>query len=183
MKDWRTLQHEVAAWANFNFGKQGATPCVLGLMEEVGEFMAARVVYTNHENQSESVTEMIDALGDQVVYILNLCDEVGLPFADLVSQAEGIEDYELMGCIALAARAVLKHSQGIRGYDDAKRRHELQVSLTVWFQWALHQCDKYFLPSLLMIANNVWSEVQARDWRKNPTDAHAVVRDDLAAGK
>lgn len=174
MNPWAEMQAEVATWALHNFGDQGAHQPMMGLIEEVGEFIAAR---EQNLHLPKSRDEATDALADQAIYALNLCEKAGLSFAIIAgaNPPEPLTDGELLGCLSLACRAVLKHEQGIRGYDYGKRRDELKISLSMWFRWASYQPVHYCFSPLLPLTQAVWEQVRRRDWRKNPVDAHTQV--------
>ncbi len=199
MRSWSVLQSEIADWSLHNFGLQLAHQPMLGLIEEVGEFLAAREQFVNIGSPAyilrrESLT---DALADQTIYALNLCEIVGLDFQfmnqdfkpvfpDPSPASLNLSDAELLGTLALAARAVLKHEQSIRGYDDLRRKEELGVCLRNWLGWANFQVGAFCEEgrTLLGITRTVWDQVRKRDWKKNPRDANKVaLQDDLAAGK
>lgn len=166
---WDSLQTEVADWALHNFGLQKASQPMLGLIEEVGEFYAAMA--------ARSVPAQHDAMADQVIYVLNLAEICGMRFEDLMTFNMAAEHTaeELLGALALSCRAVLKHEQGIRGFDDDKRRDVLRVSLGVWMRWLRWQAGEgegHTGLNLLNITEVVWRDVVAkRDWRKNPKSA------------
>lgn len=157
---------------------------MLGLTEEIGEFIAARVVYGQQLaagiggilHHGPSVAALEDAIADQCIYALNLAQICGIHFEKNISSelAEPLIDAELFGAIALASRAVLKHAQGIRGYGDAKRSVEVSVALALWFRWASYQTKEFDLRPILWSTSSVWEEVKRRDWKKNPVDANVA---------
>jgi len=181
MADWQELQAEIAAWALHNFGVQGAWQPQLGLIEEVGEFLA---VVTSADLNLASIArrrdDMADALGDQCIYALNLAHIAGVAFREQVAtdsnQSQLLTGHELLGALALGCHAVLKHAQGIRGMDDTRRADHLVISLGMWYRWAQAQCDTFGLPPLLDITNGIWAEVRRRDWRRNPQTAADLAR-------
>lgn len=191
MTTWPQLQDEVTAWARHNFGDQDAWQPMLGLIEEVGEFVATR------ENPppgfESSPTDMEDALADQAIYVLNLCEICGIKFGpDIVifQTPDFLTDAQLLGALAAGCHAVLKEAQGIRGYDKTKRRDELIMALSLWYRWASAQHLRYKLKPMLDCTTYVWEQVRRRDWTRNPTDAHKqaasekqVMADDLQGGK
>lgn len=191
MSNWSILQQEVSLWALHNFGVQGAWQPMLGLTEEIGEFIAARVVYGQQLaagiggilHHGPSVAALEDAIADQCIYALNLAQICGIHFEKNVSSelAEPLTDAELFGAIALASRAVLKHAQGIRGYGDAKRSVEVSVALALWFRWASHQTKEFDLRPIMWSTSSVWEEVKRRDWKKNPVDANVAASQEQIA--
>ena len=195
---WNILQSEVSEWALRNFGKQGAYQPMLGLMEEVGEFLAAREKAKNISNNKQLAEvaklylltdAMVDAIADQCIYTLNLCEICGINFAEDIAKntSEPLRDSELMGALALASRAILKYDQGIRGINYYERQKNLIIALSVWFKWVSYQSKWYRFEDTDIITEKVWQQVKLRDWKKHPTNAHAfqeqAMTDDLAGGK
>lgn len=195
MTTWPQLQQEVTAWAFRNFGAQAAWQPMLGLIEEVGEFLAHREnpMFDTSGRSAHNLPEMEDALADQAIYALNLCDICGIKFGPdivLFHSPEFLSDAQLLGALAAACHAVLKEAQGIRGYDRTKRREEVGVALALWYRWASAQHLTFRLRPLLDCTTIVWEQVRKRDWAKNPDDAHRRVAsqeqrmvDDLQGGK
>ena len=176
--NWEELQKDISNWALANFGQQDAWQPMLGLGEEIGEYMAARHNRSNRGNEDMGA-EMRDAIADQAIYVLNLCEICGINFADIAVisvEPHHISDGELLGVLGLCNRAVLKNFQGIRGYTYNQRRDHLQVSLTVWYRWALHQVSYYKLGEVLAIVQAVWAEVRKRNWKKNPENANLLLQ-------
>lgn len=176
---WPTLQKEIADWSLHNFGHQDAWQPMLGLVEEIGEYMAAREAWNPQNNGPDSriKTAMEDALADQAIYVLNLAQVCGIQFGpDIVgctlNVPSPLSDAELLGSLGAACHAVLKEAQGIRGYDKERRRDEMIVALSLWYRWALYQPYKYRLEKLDVVTTEVWGKVKLRDWRKSPTNAH-----------
>jgi len=191
---WPTLQKQIADWSLHNFGRQDAWQPMLGLVEEVAEFMAAREAtqlqgITIPHQATQKVKEALeDALADQTIYALNLaqiCDiQFGPQIADLsLNVPSPLTDAELMGALGAACHAVLKEAQGIRGYDKMRRKEEMIVALSLWYRWALYQPYKFKLTALDIVTDGVWQKVRRRDWKTNPHNADKKVQDDLAAGK
>lgn len=181
--DWEELQHDVASWAVKNFGQVQAWAPMLGLVEEVGEYFAARNSLGDYSHRDE----MRDALGDQAIYVLNLCEVSGLQFhldvargPDLTRKAAA---EELFGMVGFGCRAILKNSQGIRGFSWEKRRDQLRLSLRGWYLWASWEAVSNALVTydtdegsvLLPIVQQTWAQVRRRDWVKHPETAHKEV--------
>lgn len=165
--DWDELQSDVVAWATKNFGDNPIWQPMLGLVEEVGEYFVAI-------NNGGSRSEMEDALGDQCVYALNLCEKAGISFSEDIATKEDrkyIKPDELLVALALSSRAILKNAQGIRNFTWETRRDYLRLHLGFWYQWACWEAISHSMPSLLTITRQVWAEVRKRDWVKNPGTA------------
>jgi len=164
---WDLLQKEVSAWAVRNFGDTPAWMPMLGLVEEVGEYLAAEVV----GNQAE----MLDAIGDQTIYVLNLCEKVGIKFGDITGPPQELDAKELLGVLGVGCQAILKNAQAIRGFTWDKRRERMLVCLSMWHRWVASECQNYgMVVDLRQVVDGVWAKVKLRDWVKNPTDANLV---------
>ncbi len=170
---WDNLQSETAAWASKNFGANPPWQPMMGLVEEVGEFMSVDERPTLISNASYLRAERIDALGDQAIYVLNLCEKVGMNFSGTISgdPPADLTDRELVGALALGCHAVLKNSQGIRGMTVERMRDQLRIALGLWFGWAQEQTRDYGLPDMLTITKGVWEQVRKRNWVQDPEHA------------
>lgn len=179
MSPWSTLQQEVSAWAFHNFGKQGAWQPMLGLIEEVGEFLAARellhgAVHVGTPRSSQTAAHMEDAIADQCIYVCNLCEITGLSLQAIADEhlPGDLTDAQILKTLAAASHAVLKYEQGIRGVDEIVRKDKMRMSLSLWFSWAAYQCGRFGLRPILQCTQEVWKEVSKRDWKKNPVSAN-----------
>lgn len=162
---WKpSFQQEVAAWARKNFGECLPWQPYAGLQEEVAEFL----------DPGNGPEEWADAIGDQCIYAANLCQMLGIDFDELVFEpAQSLTHRELMGALGLGWRAILKHSQGIRGYNDDKRKDEVLIALIAWMRWAKWECHALGIKPPDFHAMQTWAKVSKRDWVAHPTDAHS----------
>lgn len=161
MKTWTELAVEINAWALRNYGVASEPwQLYLGVIEEVGEFVDHR---SNNSREG-----MIDSLGDQAVYALNLAHTLGVEFPEFDEPKLILFDTLIQG-FGAGARGLLKMSQGIRGYDQDKTRRAVQDSLVCWRKWANQQTRMYALGPLRHITNGVWDVVCQRNWKTNPT--------------
>jgi len=180
---WQLMQQEVSTWALHNFGQQDAWQPFLGLVEEIGEYFSvlaglpSPAIHLSQANRNE----MIDALGDQAIFALNLAGICGIQFyEDIVAKPENcamhLTDRELLGALAAISHAVLKHAQGIRGVDFNDRGHKVMVGLALWFRWAQHQCRVYGFVNMCDVTQVIWNGVKKRDWKANPQTAADVAQ-------
>lgn len=152
MSTFETLQREVGAWSEENFGDQPAVNPLLGIGEELGELVA----HLESDDDREDVVSRDDledvaghdvpgeherdCVGDVLVYLVDFCHRRGVDaqraFADGRSgdaAVEGLEsgashDGPLYGVVAALGRlnrSVLKRRQGIR-LDDPRVGHEAE---------------------------------------------------------
>lgn len=179
---WFTLQKEVSAWSLRNFGPQPAWQPMLGMVEELGEFFAARELASGHTSDSQVANfrlQMADAIADGAIYMVNLCTTAGLEFQNIYTHLptapQDLSDAQVTGVLAAACHAVLKEAQGIRGYDVKRRREELEVCIAMWYRWAGFQVWRFGMRTVVELTRDVWEVVRTRDWVKNPTDANEKV--------
>lgn len=87
--DLEGFQREVAQWAAFNFPKEQMHHLVYGLMEEIGEL-------THHllkretgirGTQEEHTKGVKDAIGDMMVFLVQVCNRQGLTLAECIEMA------------------------------------------------------------------------------------------------
>lgn len=176
---WNEMQTEIHDWARQNFGTTPPGYLLCGLLEEIGEYLACvpdGVLNLPDVSSSEYLTRRVlalDAIADQAVYVLNMCELCGVDFGNRVvgnslNSPNNYTDRELLGALALAARAVLKNFQGIRGYTWEKRRSEVEIGVSIWWRWAQDQHRKWTDNPILATVEGVWHQVRKRDWRKDP---------------
>ena len=87
--DFRDLQKEVENWSMKNFGDQSAHLPLLGVGEETGELMHAYLKMSQGIRGDKSVhmIELMDAVGDIVIYLLDFCSRMDVCFEDCVKEA------------------------------------------------------------------------------------------------
>ena len=85
-----TVQEDLNVWRVRNFGKPNAIHQMLGVVEEVGELSHAKLKFDQGIRGYDSnrcITEMKDAIGDIVIYLMGLCDVYGWSLFDIVKMA------------------------------------------------------------------------------------------------
>ena len=164
--DFIEMQKEQIAWSEKNFGKQPAHRPLLGIIEELAELSAAW--------DAKDKPEIIDAVGDVGVYMLDYCGKRGWAMQDLWDlRFQGLDAYwSLMPLIRKLAHHHLKGEQGIRGgaavHDQALRT---VLSDTLGKLQLIAGSVGTDFPTII---NAVWAKVRLRDWTKNPNNAHDV---------
>ena len=153
----RILQPQVNEWSLKNFGNQGYINPLLGIGEEIGEFFEASMECNG--------PEQVDAVGDIMIYLMNFAgaykegwndlgnllhsfdhDNPNFPFATHIPAAYG-----------KMLQGVLKRRQGIRP-------DRWENAIVGAFMLVSYLDAAFNLPEIMQ---NVWEEVQARDWTKN----------------
>lgn len=164
MKTILELQAEVGVWSNENFGAQPTYRPLLGIIEELGEFLEGYDL--------KDSAKMDDAAADTVIYMLDFCVRNSWNIVDLIPE----DTPDITGCLhsmvahlmGKLAHSQLKLDQGIRG---TKEEHEadLRDSLTR----VLGIFDWCFTTSEISghwhdLVDTVWEKVVSkRNWKKN----------------
>lgn len=85
MIDLRKIQREQWIWAQKNFPDNKKWMPLVGIGEEVGELMHHFLKSAqNIRNQEHHYIEMIDAVGDICVYLMNFCSETGIDLENAI---------------------------------------------------------------------------------------------------
>lgn len=82
------LQAEVGIWSERNFGKQPAYRRVLGVAEETGELCHAflKMEQGIRGSEQEHLELAQDAIGDIIIYLCDLCAEMGWDLGEILSE-------------------------------------------------------------------------------------------------
>ena len=159
----RQLQEEQRPWVKHNFGGGRPWMPLLGIGEEVGEFISAK------ERQDRD--EQADALADMVIFAADYCSEMGWDLQEIKKACKittdlsffGVE-IELAQCVFKMHHHHLKLSQGIR----TSEQHEAEIKR--WLGRLLHWAfviSNAFYGDLLDIVEGTWAHVKKRDWKKD----------------
>lgn len=157
---WDSFQSEVVSWSKRNFGDQEAVWPFLGMIEEVGEALAAKTVEDRKDGIADCVIYMADFLGRSNVRISAVI-ESSLAYMNSTTEPRAIG--EVLGSLA---HAVLKTKQGIRTNENHQRAIITSCGELFDCLW----CAASHPMGLLAIVSPVWAEVQQRDWKKNAVD-------------
>ena len=149
-----TLSNMVGEWSAANFAGKSKFSAfryvepLLGIQEELGEL-----------EEAETIEAGDDAVSDVVIYLADLVYQTGIKLYYPVERRPG-------SCLGQMYRAVLKNSQGIRGYNDEKF---FKRELAYWcslFLWEF--CDSEDVNGVDMAFEEFTSKVSKRDWVANP---------------
>lgn len=188
------LRKQIGEWAVANFdnneskviGREGLVlnelAPLMGIAEELGELFNLRAV--NTAPSLEALTEMVDAVGDMLVY---LCDYVTRSGANVVLTQDFVDPYiinfimrwkgkdptdsrdQLVAAVGQLFHINLKRHQGIRGYDNPEK-----------FAAENDRLCKHLLMCILEDSNfrglhwlrQTWDTVvKKRNWKTNPQTA------------
>lgn len=168
------IQREVADWSFANFGTQvskitgaelGSLAPLLGLFEEYAELIKA--------TEQEDDEEIRDALGDIGVYLCDFCsrDQALLPIVYPFAIEETTD--RLLYSLGELCHVVLKHHQGIRGYDNLHKYTQQRGIFIRRLLVALNaRCLNDFNETFDAIVETTWTKVKQRNWAKHQVDAH-----------
>lgn len=158
------LQYRLMVWERENFGTQRAMISAAGAVEEIGELLDA-IEYGTKE-------EVVDAVGDIMVYLCQLCSKSRLDFASIIDSTESDSYLDLDGMYTMM-HVVLKREQGIRGYDD-RDTYDRDIAICVYriMGHIKHLTSEYSL-EYKTVFFNVATEVMRRNWRENKRDGSA----------
>ncbi len=169
LKTLSRIQAEVGVWSITNFGDQQSKVVdygplrslapFLGIMEEIGEYEKASI-----EGDEE---EMLDAIGDILIYA---CDFACREQADLFlcdSEPLITETLSIIG--GALCHCVLKHHQGIRGFDNVHKYTVHRDAALISLMKVLSDiCRNILNVSLIDVLNDTWEKVSKRNWKKEP---------------
>ena len=82
------MQKEQLEWAKRNFDNQRPYQPILGATEEVGELAHAYLKMEQgiRGTKEEHVAAMKDAVGDCVIFLMDLCNQMGWDFETIVEE-------------------------------------------------------------------------------------------------
>lgn len=186
MVDLVAIQAEQIAWSEKNFGKQHERYPLMGMIEEILEFDAAwkarakarEFDMPSSKGLAELEAEVVDAIGDIAIYMLDYCGKRGLQLKTLwdlrafLDENMAIVWWDLAPLARRLAHHQLKGEQGIRG-SLAQHQEEIDKTCCAILAHLDVSCS-YLNQDPLKIIDKVWSKVKQRDWTKNPINAHAV---------
>lgn len=169
----RDLQREVSEWSQKNFGEVPAWMPLLGVCEELGELTAA---YAEWDTQLD---EVADAAADTVVFLANFCGRYDASLSKCAetygynmattADCDFVTIADLMAFVGKTQHHFLKQAQGIRNQEN--HRFEIMVCVGRIYNAVSAVCD-YLGMDLIEETQKTWTEVQKRDWKKNPETAH-----------
>jgi NTP pyrophosphatase (non-canonical NTP hydrolase) len=84
--DLKKIQTEQAEWSRRNFDNRKPHQPILGASEEVGELAHAYLKMEQgiRGTKEEHVAAMKDAVGDCVIFLMDLCNQMGWNFEEIV---------------------------------------------------------------------------------------------------
>lgn len=158
------LQYRLMLWERENFGTQSAMMSAAGVIEEVGELLAAI-----SDGDKDGI---IDAVGDIMVYLCQLCSKSRLDFASIVSSPESCPNQDT-NSMYMMMHVVLKREQRIRGYDDRDTYdRDIAICVSGIIGYVKYLTSGYDLQHK-KIFFKVATEVMCRNWRENKHDGSA----------
>lgn len=177
---FKVLAEEIIPWARYNFPGDIQERKAMGVIEEISEL-----------NTAQTREDQIDAVGDILVYMANLCGHLGVDFLSVVEAP-----YEALTAIDAPRHltsgrfqvswetihtlmhASLKMGQGIRGSREEHVGRLKAAMVDIVFQLREFCADYLDGVSLEDAVIAAWSKVRLRDWastRVESTDNHEPV--------
>lgn len=183
------IQAEQIEWSERNFGKQHARYPLLGMIEELLEFEEAwqtrRALVQDDTDRTTAVDDVVDAIGDIAIYMLDYCGKVNWQLDHLWVLRRTLPDTDpekWSYLVPLARRLAHHHLKGEQGIRGTPEQHMLAIGDTCRAILAhLELISKYLNKDFLEILDGVWSKVRKRDWTKNKANAHEVAEQQPAA--
>jgi NTP pyrophosphatase (non-canonical NTP hydrolase) len=150
------LQKVHKPWADHNFPNRKWFMPVLGIIEELGELDEAREAFDREKVK--------DALGDTVIFMLDLCNQRGMDIGGIQKSAMlGTTQESAIGRITgRLAHCALKLEQGIRSVSEV----DLRQALVNVLRYCSFVADAYGW-DLVAVAEETWEGVSKRDWKKD----------------
>jgi len=173
----KTLQTEVAEWADYNFPNSLAWRPLMGIVEEAGELMQAETTYYTEDpiNRDNARLASRDAIGDVFVYVAHYCHLQGWSLHDVFVNQQGVvrgsgysgSHHALAIYGGQLAHHHLKADQGIRG---SKEKHETlgKKALKDILLNLSSICSARDWDFEHIVMEETWAKVKRRDWKKNP---------------
>jgi len=168
-------QEEVSAWSRHNFGEQTAERPLLGMIEELGELAhpvlkQAQGIRVN-EHRREQV---IDAVGDLVIYSLDFCGRAGYDAAEAYQTAWDMRDLlhefkltDQFQCMFGAAAAIGKIARLHMRCNADKDNYMITMSHLGLLYIHLQKFCGFMMIDFTDCVAQTWSKVKARDWTQN----------------
>jgi hypothetical protein len=153
----KQIQAEQVGWVLKNFPGRMAHMPLLGVVEELGEY-----------EDATNTPDVLDALGDTVIFMSDLCQAHEFDLEAIAKDASYIEvpAKSLLYIVGRIAKARLKLEQGIRG-SKAEHLTSMRQNLVLLYR-QLQKMAAWNHQDLEQIAWETWQKVRLRDWTKNP---------------
>ena len=167
IKPLSLIQYEVKEWTLANFGKQPPANPILGMIEECGELAHAHLKQIQGIRKSDYLADKKDAVGDIVIYLLNLYNAKGCNISlveeDYTVRNPNVSSYEYL------CRASLNIAKLAR-FVNVNNRLPVSSELTKNILSALRSYSLIEGFDLIQTVNEVWSVVSKRNWKKYPVN-------------
>ena len=167
------LKNQVGEWSASNFGDNGMGGFkylrpLLGMFEEIYELdtalFALRAAQEELFSESELKAEVIDAIGDTGIYMLDFCYQLGIDVPEVHEYIQECQSFERLH------HTVLKRIQGIRGMSDDHKFFNSIKECLLDMQQHLDEIAKSLDTSFVECVEKTWTSVSKRDWKKNSHD-------------
>lgn len=177
--DFQQFEMEVGIWALNNWGprvkivdsvKYAHQP-LLGIVEELGELYDAMppliLAHNTVERHSPLLKDVIDAIGDVMVYMADYCINMSIPLMRVCTIPThcDIKSEAILSIIGKLCHAHLKLEQNIRG---SKSEHLRVIEKLLWDTYCvLYNIAYAYNLDFDRCISDTWAKVSKRDWKKN----------------
>jgi len=164
---YQKIQDEQVPWVKHNFPGRPPHQPLMGITEELGEFVDALEVYAHQD--------MMDALADIMIYFCDYASACEIKVSDLYIESLNYFENRLQSISILGKlhHHRLKLDQGIRKNEDhAAMTFEYMAKL---FAWCHVTCLRKTGKPLVLVTTDVWENiVKKRDWQANKDSGGAA---------
>lgn len=159
----------VKEWSARNFPNNQPHHPLLGMVEEWGEYVAARRGFYNDvrdDDRKKHSEDMRDAVGDILIYAADYAWRNGLVL--VFDHASANREKPIHETLARLSHYHLKLEQGIR-YPAPEAKAQKQARLNELVAGVAYMCSGAIDPWTQL--ETTWNKVKERDWAKNPISA------------
>lgn len=167
------LKNQVGEWSASNFGDNGMGEFkylrpLLGIFEELHELDTAIFELSLYDEEvfsdSELVAQIVDAIGDTGIYMLDFCYQLGIDVPKANKASQEYQSFERLH------HTVLKRIQGIRGMSDDETFFNAINESLIDLQFHLEQVAYSVDTTFEECVEKTWASVCKRNWKKNSHD-------------
>lgn len=156
------VQVEHKQWADHNFPTRQSWMPLMGLIEEVGEFIS-----------SIDQDELFDAIGDCCIYLSDYCSQMGYNLQELYDISVPHQGYGMHSAtfilkeLGKLSHAHLKEAQQIRMTENHRENAQKAIIEILGVMKVFGD-----IMDIEIVVWKTWEEVRKRDWQKNKNAAH-----------
>ena len=156
------LQESLYDWQTYNFGEQATEITLLGICEEAGELCHAQLKLEQgiRGSTEEHEAEIIDAIGDIMIYVLNYMSGLGEKISAIAARQD-VRVTENQNLIRVSVFTVFRKVASLEG-ERTNMSGVQNIIMTLGYLSALKGWD------LEAIIRRTWAKIGQRDWKQFP---------------